>query len=135
MALRVRQGCTAGAARSMWEGVLRVASDGIYRWMRRLKAVVLAPENGARVYLVRGTLVAVVGTAMLLAVMLTFQATMPEANANALRVSPTASCSQLARLDPTITNGSSWGRTILPGHGAPGGWFGVDVCSNGFNSV
>lgn len=119
----------------MWEGVLRVASDDIYRRMRRLKAVFLAPDNGARVYLVRGTLVALVGTAMLLAVMLTFQATTPEANANALRVSPTASCSQLARLDPTITNGSSWGRTILPGHGAHGGWFGVDVCSNGYNSV
>lgn len=122
-------------ARSMWEGVLRVASDGINRWMRRLKAVFLAPDMGARVYLVRGTLVALVGTAMLLAAMLTFQATMPEANANALRVSPAAKCSQLARLDPTITNGSSWGRTILPGHGAAGGWFGVDVCSNGYNSV
>ncbi len=119
----------------MWEGVLLVASDSIYRWMRRLKALCLAPDNGARVYLVRGTLVALVGTAMLLAVMLTFQTTVPEASANALRASPTASCSQLARLDPTITNGSSWGRTILPGHGAPGGWFGVDVCSNGFNSV
>jgi hypothetical protein len=122
-------------ARSVWEGVLRVASDGIFRLKRRLKAVFLAPENGARVYLVRGTLVALLGTAMLLGVLLTFQATVPEANANALRVSSSASCSQLARLDPTITNGSSWGRTILPGHGASGGWFGVDVCSNGFNSV
>ncbi|HEY7341161.1 MAG TPA: CHAP domain-containing protein [Ktedonobacterales bacterium] len=122
-------------ARSMWEGVLRVAWDGIYKRMRRLKAVFLAPEHGARGYLVRGTLAALLGTAMLLGALLTLQATVPEANANALRVSPTASCSQLARLDPTITNGSSWGRTILPGHGAPGGWFGVDVCSNGYNSV
>src|SRR5689334_19386299 len=113
---------------SVWEGVLRVASDRIYQRMRRLKAIFLAPELGARGYLVRGTLVALAGTAMLLGVLLTYQATIPEANANALRVSPTASCSQLARLDPTITNGSSWGRTILPGHGAPGGWFGVDVC-------
>src|SRR5690348_17473486 len=117
----------------MWEGVLRVASDGIYRWMRRLKAICLAPGDGARVYVIRGTLVALLGTAMVLAVLLTFQPTIPEANANALRDSPTATCSQLARLDPTITNGSSWGRTILPGRGAPGGWFGVDVCSNGFN--
>jgi hypothetical protein len=76
-----------------------------------------------------------VGTAVLLSAILVLQASAPDANANALRVAPTASCSQLARLDPTITNGASWGRTILAGHGAQGGWFGVNVCSNGFNSV
>jgi hypothetical protein len=47
----------------------------------------------------------------------------------------TASCTQLARQDPTATNGSTWGRTILAGYNAPRGWFGVDVCSNGLNSV
>lgn len=46
-----------------------------------------------------------------------------------------AACSQLARQDPTATNGSDWGRTILAGHNAPRGWFGVDVCSNGLNDV
>ncbi|HEX6800547.1 MAG TPA: CHAP domain-containing protein [Ktedonobacterales bacterium] len=44
-----------------------------------------------------------------------------------------AACSQLAHQDPTATNGSEWGRTILAGHNAPRGWFGVDVCSNGLN--
>ncbi len=46
-----------------------------------------------------------------------------------------ASCAALAGVDRTATNGSDWGRTILPGHNAPGGWFGVDVCSNGNNVV
>ncbi|MEO7002480.1 MAG: CHAP domain-containing protein [Ktedonobacterales bacterium] len=46
-----------------------------------------------------------------------------------------SSCAALAHQDSTATNGSSWGRTILPGHNAPGGWFGVDVCSNGINFV
>ncbi|MFI5273066.1 MAG: CHAP domain-containing protein, partial [Ktedonobacterales bacterium] len=44
-----------------------------------------------------------------------------------------ASCALLARQDPTATNGSAWGRTILAGHKAPNGWFGVDVCGNGNN--
>ncbi len=44
-------------------------------------------------------------------------------------------CAQLAAVDPTATNGQEWGRTILPGHNAPNGWFGVDVCGNGINSV
>ena len=46
-----------------------------------------------------------------------------------------ATCGQLANADYTATNGGDWGRTILAGHNAPGGWFGVDVCSNGANSV
>lgn len=49
-------------------------------------------------------------------------------------ISPSASCAALARLDPTATNGKVWGRTILPGHGATDGWFGVDVCDNGVNA-
>ena len=44
-----------------------------------------------------------------------------------------ASCAVLSRLDASATNGSDWGRTILPGHNVPGGWFGVDVCANGTN--
>lgn len=51
-----------------------------------------------------------------------------------LAVPPSASCAALARLEPTATNGNVWGHTILPGHGAPGGWFGVDVCDNGVNA-
>lgn len=50
-------------------------------------------------------------------------------------ISSGASCAVLAGVDRTATNGSDWGRTILPGHNAPGGWFGVDVCSNGTNVV
>jgi regulation of enolase protein 1 (concanavalin A-like superfamily) len=50
-------------------------------------------------------------------------------------VSAAASCTELAEVDRTATNGSSWGQTLLPGHGLPGGWFGVDVCANGFNGV
>lgn len=46
-----------------------------------------------------------------------------------------ASCAVLAAHDPSATNGAQWGRTLLAGHGAPGGWFGVDVCGNGINSV
>lgn len=46
-----------------------------------------------------------------------------------------ASCAQLAAIDQTATNGSQWGRALLPGHGAPGGWFGVDVCANGIDGV
>jgi hypothetical protein len=45
-----------------------------------------------------------------------------------------ASCAALGRVDWTATNGPQWGRTLLPGHGAPGGWFGVDVCGNGVNA-
>lgn len=44
-----------------------------------------------------------------------------------------ASCAVLSRVDASATNGSDWGRTILPGHNVPGGWFGVDVCANGTN--
>ncbi|MGZ3664255.1 MAG: CHAP domain-containing protein, partial [Ktedonobacterales bacterium] len=46
-----------------------------------------------------------------------------------------ASCAVLSGVDPTFTNGRDWGRTIMRGHNAPGGWFGVDVCSNGNNSA
>ncbi|MGZ6392104.1 MAG: hypothetical protein ACXWQZ_22940, partial [Ktedonobacterales bacterium] len=46
-----------------------------------------------------------------------------------------ASCAVLSGIDPTFTNGRDWGRTIMRGHNAPGGWFGVDVCSNGNNSA
>jgi len=50
-------------------------------------------------------------------------------------VAANASCAALANADYTATNGGDWGRTIMPGHNASGGWFGVDVCSNGTNSV
>ncbi len=45
-----------------------------------------------------------------------------------------ASCAALAQLDRSATNGVEWGRTLLAGHNAPGGWFGVDVCGNGVNA-
>jgi hypothetical protein len=48
---------------------------------------------------------------------------------------PTASCETLASLDPSATNGSNWGKTILKGFGAADGWFGVDVCSNGASAI
>lgn len=52
-----------------------------------------------------------------------------------LSLAANAACSVLARQDPTASSGSTWGRTILSGHNSPSGWFGVDVCSNGFNAV
>lgn len=50
-------------------------------------------------------------------------------------VAPTASCDILAGLDPSATNGPTWGKTILKGFGAADGWFGVDVCSNGASAI
>ncbi|HEY7985122.1 MAG TPA: CHAP domain-containing protein, partial [Ktedonobacterales bacterium] len=44
-----------------------------------------------------------------------------------------ASCAALAAADPSATNGATWGQTLMPGHGAAGGWFGVDVCANAIN--
>jgi CHAP domain-containing protein len=53
----------------------------------------------------------------------------------ALGVPAKASCAKLAAADPSATNGAAWGQTLLRGHGAPGGWFGVDVCANAVNSA
>lgn len=119
----------------MQEGALQVALDSIYRRMKQFRGKFLTPEYPARSRLARVMLVTLVGTAMLVTTFLTFREGAPAADAQALRVSSSATCAQLARVDPTVTNGSSWGRTVLAGHGAKGGWFGVDVCSNGFNSV
>ena len=57
------------------------------------------------------------------------------ASLTAARPPTTASCARLAQADPTATNGSLWGATILPGFDAPGGWFGVPVCANGVNQL
>jgi hypothetical protein len=58
------------------------------------------------------------------------------AHANAAAGLPAgASCAALAAADRSATNGAIWGQTLLPGHGAPGGWFGVDVCANATNLV
>lgn len=111
-----------------------MATDGSYRQIKDLKRLFLTADNQARDYLVRGLFVFLIGLALLTTTFVAFRFSAPNANAQALRISSSASCAQLARIDPTVTNGSSWGRTILPGHGAAGGWFGVDVCSNGFNS-
>ncbi len=48
---------------------------------------------------------------------------------------PDTSCTQLAQADPSATNGTLWGTTILPGLGQPSGWFGVPVCANGVNQA
>ena len=112
-----------------------MALDAIYQRMKHLMGVFLASDNRARGYLIRVSLVMFVGTALLATTMLVVQSAVPEVSAQALRVSSSATCGQLAGVDSTVTNGSTWGKTILPGHGAPGGWFGVDVCSNGINSV
>ena len=112
-----------------------MALDAIYQRMKHLMGVFLASDNRARGYLIRVSLVMLVGTALLATTMLVVQSAVPEVSAQALRVSSSATCGQLAGVDSTVTNGSTWGKTILPGHGAPGGWFGVDVCSNGINSV
>lgn len=108
---------------------------GINQRLKHLKALYFPPESWRGNNLLHGLLLAAVSLAMLITMVLTFRSPVPAADAQALRVSPTASCAQLSNLDPTRTNGPSWGRTILPGRGAPGGWFGVDVCSNGINSV
>lgn len=112
-----------------------MASDGIYQRIQRLRNVVLASDHRAKGMLVRALLVALVCSTMLATALFAFRSIAPAADAQALRVSSSATCAQLARVNPTVTNGPSWGRTVLAGHGASGGWFGVDVCSNGFNSV
>ncbi len=72
----------------------------------------------------------------LLTTMLTALPALPNVYAQSARtISADASCAVLAGVSPSATNGPSWGRTVLPGHGAAGGWFGVDVCSNGVNMV
>jgi hypothetical protein len=124
-----------GAQAGRQEGALRVGWDNLYRRLQQSKRMILSHDGGAAPYLMRASLVALMAVALLMGTLLAFRAGAPAADAQALRVSSSASCAQLAATDPTITNGSSWGRTILRGHGAPGGWFGVDVCSNGFNSV
>jgi regulation of enolase protein 1 (concanavalin A-like superfamily) len=48
-------------------------------------------------------------------------------------VAPDASCAALATVSRSATNGPTWGRTLLAGGSAAGGWFGVDVCGNGAN--
>ena len=112
-----------------------MASDGIYQRIQRLRNVVLASDHRAKGMLVRALLVALVCSTMHATALFAFRSIAPAADAQALRVSSSATCAQLARVNPTVTNGPSWGRTVLAGHGASGGWFGVDVCSNGFNSV
>jgi hypothetical protein len=60
----------------------------------------------------------------------------PPAHANAqTMLRADASCAQLASVDRTATNGTAWGTTLLRGHNAPGGWFGVDVCANEVNTL
>lgn len=74
---------------------------------------------------------------MVLALVMMTWLVAPFGPASAAPVAPTlppnASCAQLARIDQTATNGAAWGVTLLPGHGAPGGWFGVPICANGVN--
>ena len=70
----------------------------------------------------------------LLALVAAFLVTSPRAAQAVADAAPGASCATLAAIDPSATSGRAWGKTIFPGHGAPGGWFGVDVCANGFNA-
>lgn len=90
-------------------------------------------HNGSRS---RALFAALVSLAFLVAALATISPQPPTAfAASDARASAGASCATLAAGDPTATNGHSWGRTILAGGGAKGGWFGVDVCSNGFNAA
>jgi len=77
---------------------------------------------------------AVLSMLLLLIAVVTVVPTTTALAAPAYGLAPDASCSALAQHDPSSTNGDQWGRTILPGHGKTGGWFGVDVCANGINS-
>lgn len=70
----------------------------------------------------------------LLALVAAFLVTAPRDAQAVADAAPDASCARLAAVDPSATSGSAWGKTIFPGHGAAGGWFGVDVCANGFNA-
>lgn len=75
-------------------------------------------------------------TAALMLLALAIAMPLLRANAEVAQGMPAgASCAVLAAHDQSATNGQQWGRTLLAGHGAPGGWFGVDVCGNGVNSV
>jgi hypothetical protein len=57
------------------------------------------------------------------------------AQASPLGMPANASCATLAAADHTASNSAEWGVTLLRGFGAPGGWFGVDVCGNGINQA
>src|SRR5689334_15373991 len=70
----------------------------------------------------------------LLALVAAFLVTAPRDAQAVADAAPGASCARLAAVDRSATSGPAWGTTIFPGHGAPGGWFGVDVCANGFNA-
>ena len=69
------------------------------------------------------------------AVLLWLVAPLAAVNAAPVGMPANASCATLAGADRTATNSAQWGATLLRGHGAPGGWFGVDVCGNGINQA
>ena len=92
-------------------------------------------EARARQPLTAALRTACVSAALLLVAILS-TASVHSARATPLSGVPSgASCAVLSGADRTATNGRDWGRTIMLGHNAPGGWFGVDVCSNGTNTV
>jgi hypothetical protein len=72
---------------------------------------------------------------LLLVTLLVVVPAVPAQGAPMAALNAGASCAALSARDHTATNGSDWGRTIYPGHGAANGWFGVDVCDNGINAV
>jgi hypothetical protein len=73
--------------------------------------------------------------ALLLVTLLVVVPAVPVQGAPLAALNAGASCAALSARDHTATNGSEWGRTVFPGHGAANGWFGVDVCDNGINAV
>lgn len=73
--------------------------------------------------------------ALAIAVMLWLGVPLLGARAAPLGMPANASCATLAAADRTATNSGQWGVTLLRGYGAPGGWFGVDVCGNGINEM
>jgi surface antigen len=79
---------------------------------------------------------AIVGICGALALLVSGWAALRPGGAQAAALGPRAdaSCATLARVDWTATNGPQWGRTLLAGHSAHNGWFGVDVCGNGINA-
>jgi hypothetical protein len=114
-------------------GELRVASANPTSRQEKSQLTGRRRRGGAHS---RALLAALISLALLAAALATILPDAPSAfAASDARAAARASCATLAGVDPTATNGRSWGRTILAGGGAKGGWFGVDVCSNGFNSA
>src|SRR5262249_8336519 len=110
----------SGSGKHLGFGGLRL---GRYRQKGRLR------RRGAKI-----TLLAMLLFSLVLGACLTVFS-VHNVGAQPFGIRPDASCGELANRDRSATNSGGWGRTVLPGRNASGGWFGVSVCANGINTV